>query len=226
MIDIIIPSYGRADRAMRVWANVSANTVVEHKVHFVVERFELGAYDEALQPAGRDVYVWQNTRSPNYAGAVNTAATLTDLPNLFLAADDLTFHRGWDTAVLKVMDAAEHIKVVGTNDLLNTYVLAGHHATHYLISRDYLEDPGGCIDGDPGHVLFEGYSHNYSDTEFIGTAKARAVFAPCLDSVVEHNHFTVGKSEKDDTYAKGYEKIDEDSRLYTSRQPLWWNIAL
>ncbi len=87
------------------------------------------------------------------------------------------------------------VQVVGTNDLLNTDVLQGTHATHYLIDRRYIDQAGGVPGAPPGIVLFEGYGHNFTDTEFIAVARARGVFAPCLASVVEHVHFFAGKAE-------------------------------
>src|SRR5690606_14218191 len=127
--------------------------------------------------------------------------------------DDLHFHPGWDTAALAHMDG--WIKVVGTNDLLNPYVRDGLHATHYLIARDYLDNIGGCVDEGPGSFLHEGYDHQYTDTEFIGTAKARARFRPCLESVVEHLHAYSGKGEAPDaTTEKASARVVQDSDLY------------
>jgi hypothetical protein len=85
---------------------------------------------------------------------------------VFAGADDLNFQPGWDTAALALMDG--WVQVVGTNDLLNPYVTAGLHATHYLVDRRYLDDVGGVVDQGPGSFLFDGYDHQYTDTEFIG----------------------------------------------------------
>lgn len=223
MISIIIPSYGRADKALRVWADASANTLGEVEIIFVVEEEQLGEYDAAL--FGTDAYVFANERTKNYAGAVNSAMRCAIGDYIFLAADDLRFHHGWNIPCMHTMLALPNVKVVGTNDLLNGYVLNGWHATHYLIDRRYLDDPGGVVDGDPGHVLFEGYDHNYTDTEFIGTAKARAAFAPCLSSVVEHMHPSVGKGEHDSTFEKTQANLSTDCDLYFSRRHLWWDLS-
>lgn len=230
MITIIIPTFGRAGRLQDVYDNIAdATTDEEAQVVFVGEIDDVDTY-LAVQSIEDDdntaVYYLENIRSKNYAGAVNTAAMrFSDSDYFFLGADDLYFRPGWAGVAVDAMLALDSIKVVGTNDRLNQYVLEGTHATHYLVDATYIRDVGGVIDGDKGHILFEGYFHNYTDTEFIGTAKARAVFVPCLDSVVQHLHFTVGLSSKDATYEKGYANIDDDSRLYTSRQPLWWNVS-
>lgn len=222
MLDIVIPSYGRSDRALRVYNDATVNTSGLHEIHFVVESEQAWDYTRALD--GTKARIFVNNRSRNYAGAINSFAPYAR-DYMFAAADDLKFTQGWDVEALRTMIALPHIKVVGTNDLLNTYVLKGWHATHYLVDTSYIRDPGGVIDGDPGHVLFEGYDHNYTDTEFIGTSKARAVFAPCLTSIVEHAHFTVGKSVKDATYEKGYAKLAVDAAVYESRKHLWWDLS-
>lgn len=226
MISIIIPSYGRPDKIRAAVENSHQNTVGVHEVVMVVELDQLAQYEDAF--AGIHAASWLsitcNERSRSYGGAINYACDYANGEYIFMASDDLDFHHGWDVEAMHTMLALPTIKVVGTNDLLNEFVLNGWHSTHSLVDRRYLEDPGGVI-GEPGVALFEGYSHNYVDTEFIGTAKARSVFAPCLTSVVEHKHFTVGKSEKDETYEKGYLHLQEDHDLYQSRKHLWQDLS-
>lgn len=224
MIDIVIPSFGRPHKILEAVKNASKNTFTEHMIVVVVEKEELIEYSLAIGGAS-PVLVIPNNRSRNYAGAINTAAQLDPIGRdyLFTAADDLNFHPGWDVNALAHM--TDQVKVVGTNDLGNIHVLNGYHATHYLVAEEYLWSPGGVIDGDPGHVLFEGYDHNYTDTEFIGTAKARAVFCPGLDSVVEHIHPAFGKTPLDATYEKGNLHLRDDEVLYESRKHLWWDLS-
>ena len=224
MISIVIPSYGRASRISGVLHNIRQTTITPYEIVVVVEPDQHQEYMAALVPSNDTILVI-NERSRSYAGAVNTAVKFALGDYLFMGSDDLNFHSGWDTEALRVMNALPNIQVVGTNDLWNKFVLEGVHATHYLVSKTYVDDPGGVVDGERGLVLYEGYDHNYTDTEFIGTAKARAAFAPCLTSVVEHLHFTAGKSLRDDTYRKGYAEIEEDARTYLRRRELWWNIS-
>jgi len=225
MITVVIPSFGRADRIRGVVDNVLFATHTLEKIIVVVEPEQYDEYVKALSNGDLSrVTILANQRSRNYAGAINTSIPWSSR-YLFMGADDVVFTKGWDLLVLNTMRALPHIKVVGTNDELNTYVLQGTHSTHSLVDIEYANVPGGVVDGGPGTLLYEGYDHNYCDTEFIGTAKARAVFAPCLSAVVRHNHFTVGRSERDATYDKAYANIDEDARKYLARQPLWVSIS-
>jgi hypothetical protein len=219
-VAILIPSYRRPASVARVAANLRAVTPGEGAdwAAYVIAEAEDPSTVDAAHAAGLDVII--NRRTPSYAGAINTAHKQLTSPILFTGADDLAFQPGWLDEALAVLDADPTAQVVGTNDLCNPYVADGTHATHYLVRRGYLDDPGGCIDG-PGRFLFEGYRHNFTDTEFIGTARARGVFQPCLSSIVEHLHYTTGKSVNDPTYEKGMVCYGDDQATYAAREPLW-----
>lgn len=219
MIDILIPTYGRADRLDRVAANAHQATTVPHQVVFIIEDADLEATRHLTDP------VIVNEHARNYAGAILTGYEHTTGDHLFCGADDLRFHPGWAEHAIATMNALPHLRVVGTNDLLNPYVQEGTHATHSLVARRYLDEVGGVIDAGPGSFLNPMYDHQFTDTEFIGTAKARAVFAPCAASVVEHMHFLAGKSPQDDTYARAYAELEADEATYESRKDLWWGVS-
>lgn len=218
-VDILIPTYGRADRLAAVAANIHDATEVDHRVVFIIEDVDL----EATRHLTDTVIV--NQYAPNYAGAILTGYRSTTAPYLFCGADDLRFHRGWDHAALATMRALPHLRVVGTNDLCNPYVSAGMHSTHSLVDRRYLDEVGGTVDAGPGSFLPTCYTHNLTDTEFIGTAKMRAVFAPCMDSIVEHLHWSLGKTAADATTEKTLAHYAEDELLYDERRSLWFNLS-
>jgi len=221
MIDIIIPTYGRASQLEAVAENIHESTSSDHRVVFVCERDDTDSIAgvEAL-PAAQLVI---NERTRNYAGALNTGYTHTSNPWVFTGADDLVWTTDWDLDCLAKVD--DWFAVIGTNDLLNTAVLAGMHSTHSLVARDYLEAVGGVADEGPGSFYPECYDHNFCDTEFIATAKMRARFRPCLDAVVEHLHVTTGKVEADATYLRSIAHYDADSRMYDMRRDVWAGLS-
>lgn len=220
MIDILIPTYGRAERIAAVAANIHTATTGRHHVWFCVERDDRASVDAAFDAEGMCVF---NEGPRSYAGAINSAYRQVVGEYLFCGADDLHFEPGWDVEALALFDG--WAGVVGTNDLLNPYVLQGMHATHSLVARWYLDDIGGVVDEGPGSFLHEGYGHNYTDTEFIGTAKARARFRPCLTSVVRHLHHSAGFTPHDATHDKAEATYGADSELYDARRPLWQNLS-
>lgn len=153
----------------------------------------------------------------DYARKINAGYRHTSEDLLFLAADDLLFHDGWFEAAVAALD--EGIGVVGTNDLGSPRVIAGEHATHSLVTRDYA-DRFGTIDG-PGAVLTEEYPHEFVDDEFVETAKHRAAWAFAFDSHVEHLHPSWGKAPLDPMYLQQRNRMNKGRRIYTRRRALW-----
>jgi hypothetical protein len=220
-IAVIVPTYNRPRRLAAVAANIHENTSVPHRLVFAVEREDRKTIRACYE---LDCTVVVNQRTKNYAGALNSAIQATDEPYVFAGADDLNFHPGWAEACLAHMDG--WIMVVGTNDLYNKYVLAGSHATHYLVDRRYIDEFGGVIDQPPGILSPECYGHQYTDCEAIGVAKMRARFRPCLESVVEHMHALSGKGHRpDSTTKKAMADLQTDSDLYDQRRDLWFGIS-
>ena len=151
----------------------------------------------------------------NYAKKINEGVRQTTEPLIFQGADDLRFHPGWLEAAKARL--AEGIGVVGTNDLASKRAMAGTHATHSLLTREYARR--GTID-DPSKVLHERYPHEFVDDEFIETAKKRNAFVSAHDSVVEHLHPYAGKAAIDELYAK------TGRRMLVGRIIFWWRRRL
>lgn len=209
MLDVYIPTYGRGIKLNDYYEHIKANTP-DCRVVFIVED------DDGLSKSAKCDKLVINKRGRTYAGAINSAWEELQSDLFFCGADDLRFYPGWaEIAISKMVNL---IKVVGTNDLHNPEVLAGEHATHYIINGEYIKK-GQSIDGEP--VLPECYDHNYTDREFIGIAKNNGVYNSCLESVVEHLHFTFGLSQMDATYRKSRIKVDADQNTYESRRDKW-----
>lgn len=214
MITILVPTYNRAHRLESVRDNISRNTAGAYELKFCVEEDDQDSI-AAVRSLSLEPSV--NRRTHNYAGAVNSGFEDSCGDYIFCGSDDLNFHPDWDRIALAKAPAS----VIGTRDLTNPDAERGTHATHYLVSRTYIETFGGVIDEAPGKVIHEGYIHGWTDTEFIETAKYRGVFEPCMDAVVEHMHWFFGKAQLDDTYIKSRDSNDADSRTFYSREHLW-----
>lgn len=149
-IAILIPTLGRAHRIPEIIENVR-KTAPRARVHFIAERTD--------RPTVRALKGTKATIGDfgTYGKAIN--AGYADCPEdiLMTSDDDCIYHKGWLGAALREMKGK--IRVVGTNDLHNPYVLSGDHSTHSLIDRRYIDEVGGVIDGPPGVVMFE-YDHN------------------------------------------------------------------
>lgn len=169
-----------------------------------------------------DVAAWDavgatvvKTDKISFPEKVNEAYPHTTEPWVFLVGDDVAFRPGWWDQVQRVA-ASTKARVVGTNDLTNPMVLAGEHATHIAIARDYIDAQGASWDG-PGVVCHEGYRHQFVDDEIVTAAKQRGVWAPCLAAIVEHHHPLWGTAEDDETYRRGARHESKDQALFVKR---------
>lgn len=211
MIAVLIPTLGRPHRIPGLVENLRL-TAPDAEVYLIHEP-EDDATRTAIRVSGARAIA--NTRSPSYAGAVNTALLATTEPLLYVAADDFYFHPHW---LPPLMDLVKDYPVVGSNDLHNTDVTAGNMATSFLIRRDYALT---AVVDEPGVMLHEGYTHNFVDAELVATAQSRGAFAHCATSHVEHLHYLWGLAVKDETYAKSVRHHEADQALFRSRQALW-----
>ena len=162
-----------------------------------------------------DVLVLPRRRVGDYAHKVNVGVLNSREPLIFMGASDIRFRPGW----LEACEArlSGDVQAVGTNDLANQRTSRGH-STHSLLTREYARL--GLIDGNPG-VLCEGYVHEYTDDEFVGTARKRGVYAHARDAHVEHLHPQAGKGEWDDSYRAQSARMRESVGLYRQRRRLW-----
>lgn len=213
---IIIPVLNRPHRAAPVLQS-AIEASPSARVLFVGSPGD-DAEHEAVRKAGGELLVIDQPCLPgDYARKVNAAYRATKEPLLFLAADDVHFHAGWfEAAAAKVEGRTE---VVGTNDLGNRRVIAGTHSTHTLVTRRYCDNMG-TID-QRRCVLHEGYWHEWTDDEFIETAKSRNAWAFARDSIVEHLHYNWGKAPLDPIYAAQRQRMAVTKHLYLQRRHLW-----
>lgn len=217
MIDILIPVLGRPTNAAKVTQSIHEHTKVPHTTIFLCSRDD-HAQIEACRQTNAVTWLVDDDR---YSKKIN-AGVKVDLGGepsefVFLGADDLEFHDGWDDAALHRYHETGK-PVIGTNDLGNPTVIAGKHATHSLVHRSYL--PRGTID-EPDKLLHEGYDHNFCDTEFIETAMSRDAFVFAFDSHVEHLHPFWKKGPTDVIYKRGARHYHRDAALFRKRRRLW-----
>lgn len=207
---VIVPTINRPTAAEPFMRSLRATTSLGHA-------YAVLAYgdpsEEAWRAAGATVLT---SAAEGWSPKVNMGYRLTSEPWLFFTGDDVRFRPGWlDQAQL--VARTHHASVVGTNDLGNPRVMAGEHAVHYLVARDYIDDAGASWDG-PGVVCHEGYKVWYSDDEVVTAAKQRGIWAMALSSRVEHLHPLWGKGGKDSNPAPPEDLIMADRALFLRRR--------
>lgn len=212
---IVIPMLGRPQHITPLLASIRQATP-DARILFVVSPHDRVVH-AALDRAGVERITVPYQHVGDYARKINAGYRHTTEPMILTGASDLRFHPGWYEAALAKLTPG--IGVVGTNDLGNPSVIAGEHATHFLVTREYA-DTHGTIDG-PGAIMAEVYPHEYVDNELVGTARYRCAWAMAQDSYVEHLHPNWGKAPIDHIYARQRFRMATGRTIYNRRRPRW-----
>lgn len=221
-ITIQIPVLNRPHRAAAVCESIFRNTSVEVTVVFVCSPDD-SAEIAACEATGEAVIIVGLQPGPgDFARKHNLAFVMDRSPYILLGADDLEFEPGWDTEALRVAQRT-NAGVIGVNDDANPLVKRGRHATHPLVSRDYIDTVGGTWHDGPGVIYHEGYAHQYVDTELCNAAMSRGQWAFAHQSTVRHLHPMYPKrgtarTPMDDTYRKALGDAHADQQVYLARQ--------
>jgi glycosyltransferase involved in cell wall biosynthesis len=219
-IVVLVPVLGRPANAAPLVESLAAATTVPHRCLFICSPDD-DQQIKACEATSADLLVVEwGPGQGDYARKINRGFDASDEPWAFLAADDLNFHPGWDERALETFTRTG-VGVIGTQDLGNPRVKRGHHSTHSLVSRAYIDQYGSGTVDNSGRVLCELYSHQFVDNELVETAKTRGQFAFSPKSVVEHLHPHWGHTEMDDTYAKALQDGSHDGSLYIRRSHLF-----
>lgn len=209
---VVVPVLHRPEHAEPFMASLRASTGLA-RAYAVVQVDDVEA--AAAWEAAGAIVLEVEADVVSFAKKVNVGFRRTTQPWVFVVGSDVRFHPGW-------LDHAQHVGntfdagVVGTNDLGNPRVLAGEHATHFLMRRSYVEEHGGSWD-EPGLVCHEGYRHWFVDDEIVTAAKQRGAWAMALGSVVEHLHPAWGKAAGDEVYDLGQSAAAQDQRTFVWR---------
>ncbi len=120
---------------------------------------------------------------------------------LFCGGDDLIFRtKDWDEKIVNMFDRYEDkIVLVFPDDLIQRERLA----THFFLHRKWIETLN--------YVIPPYFSCDYADTWLneVSNGLNRRIYLP--DIIIEHMHYSVGKSTFDETYAEGRARYNRDN---------------
>jgi hypothetical protein len=206
-VDVIIPTVReRAANIRPLVESLRASTGLANVILVVDDedhQAELGVDADYVIHPGR------------FPGKLNAGYQHTKADWIQFVGDDVRFHPGW-------LDHQQHVaglyqaKVIGSNDLTNSRVMRGEHATHWMLARSYIEESGASWDG-PGTLAHEGYKHWFVDDEIVAKAKAEGVFQVALGAVIEHLHPITGRVETDEVYKRNDAYAERDRIHYQRR---------
>jgi hypothetical protein len=215
LVDVLVPVLHRPHRAAPFVHSLYATVGRDACRVTIIAGLDDLQTAEAWARTGVNVVVCP-AEPGSFAQRINYGYKRTYRPWMLLCGDDLSFYDGWLEALERANERVPRARVIGTNDLGNGSVTAGLHATHMLISRDYVNEVGASWDG-PGIVCHEGYRHCYVDNEIVEAAKQRQVWEMAIDSIIEHLHPAWGKADMDETYALGIGTMGADALVYQAR---------
>lgn len=200
---VIVPTVNRHERLPSLLANIHSATATPHRVYFVVESGDKQTLVvlSGLSATGEHVNLIGDYGS--YVRSANTGVHSSLEPYFLVANDDVVFHPEWDTRALAAMKGS--VRVVGI-DQGN-----GQTECFFLVDRRYLDEY-------PGPFYHTEYISWYCDTEFTDLAKKRGVWAVADGALIEHMHWTLGKSEVDKNYAMAEAAAPHDEALYHRRR--------
>jgi len=207
-IAIIVPTVNRPHLLAGLVGSIRNSTQASHDTYFMVEQT-----DHQTQKALNDLgTAGQLGEYGSYTAAANAGVQRTSEPYFIVANDDVLFRFGWDAIALGYM--RDPIRVVGINQG------DGRTSSFFLVDRRYILERSGVPD-EPRRLYHHGYRSQYCDTEFVGVAQARGVWADAPDALVEHCHWTFGKAGIDENYQKALDSHWHDHNLYHQRRRLW-----
>ena len=208
-VDVIIPTVKeRVGNLTRLLQSLKATTGLATPIVVVDDQEHADAVADIDPDATTLILGGRFPTKLNYGYAHSTADWVQ------FVGDDVTFYPDWlnhQQHVARLYDA----KVVGSNDLANARVLAGEHATHWMVARDYIEESGASWDG-PGSFAHEGYKHWFVDDEIVAKAKQAGVFQMALGAVIEHHHPIVG-APSDEVYERNDKHAERDHIHFKNR---------
>lgn len=220
MISVLIPVLNRPGNAPEVLASLMRSQCMSVQPVFICSPGDDAQIDACVATGAWTLIAPFEIGHGDYARKINLGLNRITAEWVFTGADDLCFCPEWDVELMKTAEKTGAM-IIGTDDLWNPAVKAGHHSTHTLVNRDYALEHGCSWDNQPGVIYHEGYTHQYVDTELVAVAKQRRIWAFAKRAKVEHLHPFAGKSTRDTTYDKALVGGSVDSRLFKTRQGMF-----
>ena len=200
LISVLVPSRGRPDSLRRMIESAKATAVYDRGIEIVARVDDDDPGDYWLG------YEWPDVRwivgprallSENW----NECAAVANGEILMHAGDDVTFNTpGWDQRVRdEFAKLPDRIGLVFGDDLSTNFP---DLATHGFLHRRWVEAVG--------YFLPPLFSCDWNDVWISEVAKKIGRAIPMADVVIEHHHYTFGKSERDQTHADREERGQRD----------------
>lgn len=208
LISIIHPSLGRPVQARKCYDHWKQTCSGEHEIEWIVS---LNRTDEELENyqqcfIGADV-VLLKTNSTNMVQATNQAAKVCAGDILILVSDDMWSPEMWDSRILHKYEMIDGAGILQVYDGITAQKL-----TIPIMNRlAYLK---------LGYMYHPEYISMFADDDLRKTALKHNMLYNATDIVIEHKHYSIGKSKYDKTYA-----LENSQRAWKQGEQLYFERA-
>ena len=203
MISILCPTKYRPEGLRRMWESALETSSLKLELVLYVEEYDLETlHDIPLLPNNDSINTIIGDGQQIYSNLHNVCCDASKYDIVMGAADDIVFRtKGWDKRVVEEFDKLnkDQIAYVYPND--------GHHGenlgTHGFFHRNWFNTLG--------YLSPPIFSVDYSDNYVMDLSRSlgRAIYMP--DVLVEHMHWSFGKSDFDVTAQVAHEKRLRDN---------------
>jgi hypothetical protein len=144
------------------------------------------------------IHIYENNDGGWVKATWNMITPLKDDTPILIINDDMLVHKGWD----KMFDLWDGTNLVYPNNLIYDDLAAA-----WLCSVAFMKEH-----------YHDGYIHHYADTEITEKAKLLNKLVYAKDCIIEHLHWTVNKSQMDETYKLVQRDAEKDRILFETRK--------
>lgn len=201
-ISLLHPSRGRAEIAFKTYRNWIDKSSGEIEIEYLLSLDSDDNYDLYKENFGIDFHSII-AKNSNLVEASNSVADSCTGDLIVLISDDFDCPENWD---LFLCDIYLHNKdfVLKTFDGIQDWIV-----TLPIMDRIYYEKQG--------YIYYSEYQHMFCDTDMTHKAHLEGKLIVRNDLVFTHNHYSVGKSEKDCVNTKADLTWNQGEKVYLER---------
>ena len=200
-ISLLHPSRGRAEKAKRTYDNWINKSSGKLDIEYILST----DMSDFAEPYMRSFGVTFKTETTNYnnnlVDATNNGAKKTTGDLIVLISDDFDCPENWD---LLLLDAVKDKK-----DFVLKTLMDSKMDSDLLIMDKFTMKTG--------YIYYPEYQHMFCDTDMTHKASLEGQLIVRNDLVFTHNHYSIGKSEKDCVNTKADLTWNQGEKVYLER---------
>jgi hypothetical protein len=210
LISIIHPSLGRPVQARKCYDHWMKEASLNHEIEWIIVLSKGDkSIEEYYHTFADSSAIIVETKTSNMVQATNEGAKLTAGELMILVSDDMYAPAFWDERILHKYEMISGPGVLQVNDGITTLKLTipimnrqAYAKLKYMYHPDYIS--------------------MYADDDLRRTAMKHQMYYNGTDILIEHRHYSNGKSAYDRTYAteNSHKALKHGERLYYERAKL------